>query len=406
MSLWISKQTSLLVELAVKDLWHDRKISLCIGASLVAVVAPLLLLFGLKYGVVNQLQQNLLSDPRNLEIRMTNSGVYNIDWLADIRDRSETGFVLGLTRSLNTLGDLIGDAGKFTDNAELIPTAEGDPLLATPLSDLENNETILSANAAKRLAVKAGDTIRLAVLRKLDGRSERGQWLLRVVAVLQPARFTRPAAFIHPTMLLQVEYFRDGFIVPQSGITSGRKQPPAEARYARARIYTKSIDEVASLEHWLNSQDIETSSRLADIENVKAINYVLSVIFAVISAAAVTGCAVSLSGAFLANVDRKRRNLAVLRLMGLDRRAVVTKLIIQALVLSFCGFVIGLALYMIGSNLFNHILGVSGQSFVCEITVLHMFISLILAITLAVFISLIGAWRANRIHPAESLREI
>jgi len=406
LSLWISKQTSLLVELAVKDLWHDRKISLCIGASLVAVVAPLLLLFGLKYGVVNQLQQNLLSDPRNLEIRMTNSGVYNIDWLADIRDRSETGFVLGLTRSLNTLGDLIGDAGKFTDNAELIPTAEGDPLLATPLSDLENNETILSANAAKRLAVKAGDTIRLAVLRKLDGRSERGQWLLRVVAVLQPARFTRPAAFIHPTMLLQVEYFRDGFIVPQSGITSGRKQPPAEARYARARIYTKSIDEVASLEHWLNSQDIETSSRLADIENVKAINYVLSVIFAVISAAAVTGCAVSLSGAFLANVDRKRRNLAVLRLMGLDRRAVVTKLIIQALVLSFCGFVIGLALYMIGSNLFNHILGVSGQSFVCEITVLHMFISLILAITLAVFISLIGAWRANRIHPAESLREI
>ena len=31
----------LLIELAARDLWHDRKVSLCIVASLVAVIALL-----------------------------------------------------------------------------------------------------------------------------------------------------------------------------------------------------------------------------------------------------------------------------------------------------------------------------------------------------------------------------
>ena len=49
--------------LALKDLWNDKFVSLCVVASLVAVIAPLMLLFGLKNGVVTQLRQELLSNP-------------------------------------------------------------------------------------------------------------------------------------------------------------------------------------------------------------------------------------------------------------------------------------------------------------------------------------------------------
>ena len=45
----------------MQDLWHDRIISFCIVSSLVAVIAPLLLLFGLRFGIVNQLQNDLPS---------------------------------------------------------------------------------------------------------------------------------------------------------------------------------------------------------------------------------------------------------------------------------------------------------------------------------------------------------
>ena len=75
------KRLALLVRLSLADLWHDRKVSFCIAASLVAVIAPLLLLFGLKHGVVSQLQNELLSDPRNLEVKMLSSGNYDTAWI-------------------------------------------------------------------------------------------------------------------------------------------------------------------------------------------------------------------------------------------------------------------------------------------------------------------------------------
>ena len=399
---------SLLLYLALKDLWHDRKISLCVVASLVAVIAPLLLLFGLKHGVVNQLQQQLLQDPRNLEVRMTGSGAYNPEWVDKLRQRAEVGFAMGLTRSLNAQADLQGQQGKFANNAELVPTGAGDPILPAQYSHLAIGEVVLSATAAQRLNAQAGDAVRLLVSRRLDGVEERGRWTVKVRHVLEPAKFERAAAFVHPDVLMQTEWFRDGYAIAASGVLTGQQTLPAQLRFARARIYAKTIDDVPALEQWLNAQHIETSSQRAEIENVKAINHVLTVIFAVIGVAAVAGCLASMGGAFLANVDRKRRSLAVLRLMGFERRAIVWQLMLQALVLSLGGFVVGLLLYALGSALFNHLLGSSQQiqGFVCAITWLHALTALALVIVMSVGVSLIGAWRANHIHPAESLREI
>lgn len=401
-------QWRLLLSLALKDLWHDRKISLCVAASLVAVIAPLLLLFGLKHGVVNQLQEQLLQDPRNLQVHMTGSGAYSPQWVSQLQQQPFTGFAIGLTRSLNTQADVLGAQGKFAPHAELIPTLPGDPLLDAGTRSLSVQEVVLSAAAAQRLDVKAGDSVSLIVMRRLEQREERGRWPVRVKAVLAPAKFERVAVLVHPDVLLQTEWFRDGFVIPQSGVLTGQAGLPQAPRFARARVYAKSIDHVAQLEQWLNAQNIETSSQLADIENVKAINHVLTMIFAVIGSAAVVGCAASMGGAFLANVDRKRRNLAVLRLMGFGRTAVVLQLVLQAMVLSLGGFVVGLVLYGLGSVLFNQLLGSSRQiqGFVCTITWQHAAAALLLAMLLSTLVSLVGAWRANHIHPAESLREI
>lgn len=398
----------LLLTLALKDLWHDRKISLCVAASLVAVIAPLLLLFGLKHGVVSQLQEQLLQDPRNLEIRMTSSGNYEPQWLAQLRQRPEVGFAAGLTRSLNAQADLRSAQGKFVENAELVPTGAGDPILSALKEELLAGEVVLSATAAQRLNAQAGDAVTLLVSRRLDGVEERGRWMVKVKYVLAAAKFERAAAFVHPDVLMQTEWFRDGYAIPKSGVLTGQAVLPTQQRFSRARIYAKTIDDVAGLEQWLNSQHIETSSQLAAIESVKAINHVLSVIFAVIGIAAIAGCVASMGGAFLANVDRKRRNLAVLRLMGFERQAVAWQLVIQALLLSLSGFVVGLLLYALGSALFNQLLGRSQQiqGFVCAITWQHALAALLLAMALSVLVSLVGAWRANHIHPAESLREI
>lgn len=398
----------LLGSLALQDLWHDRKVSLCIAASLVAVIAPLLLLFGLKHGVVSQLQDELLRDPRNLEVKMLSNGNYDTAWIERLRLRPETGFALGQTRSLNTQADLLIGMQRFVEGAEIIATEPGDPQLnLAPLNPV-GNQVILSARAAQRLQAKVGDSVQLRALRRLEGVNERGEMTLTVLAVLDGARFGRAAGFVAPPLLLDLERFRDGYQVSAFGVDTGKPLGNLQPLYARARVYARDIDQVAPLEHWLNEQHIETSSRLADIDNVKAINHVLGLIFGVIAVAALIGCVASMVGAFLANIDRKRKSLAVLRLLGFKRRAVGGFVVLQALVLSLAGYVGGLGFYAVGSHLFDYLLGSSQATgtFVCHITVWHGFAALLLTFLVAALVAVIGALRAINIQPAESLREL
>lgn len=398
----------LLGSLALQDLWHDRKVSLCIAASLVAVIAPLLLLFGLKHGVVSQLQDELLRDPRNLEVKMLSNGNYDTAWIERLRLRPETGFALGQTRSLNTQADLLIGMQRFVEGAEIIATEPGDPQLnLAPLNPV-GNQVILSASAAQRLQAKAGDSVQMRALRRLEGVNERGEMTLTVLAVLDGARFGRAAGFVAPPLLLDLERFRDGYQVSEFGVTTGKPQGNLQPLYARARVYARDIDQVAPLEHWLNEQHIETSSRLADIDNVKAINHVLGLIFGVIAMAALIGCVASMVGAFLANIDRKRKSLAVLRLLGFKRKAVGGFVVLQALALSLAGYVGGLGFYAVGSHLFDYLLGSSQATgtFVCHITVWHGLAALLLTFLVATLVAMIGALRAINIQPAESLREL
>jgi putative ABC transport system permease protein len=78
--------------MALSDLIHDRKVALCIIFSLIAVIAPLLLLFGLKNGIVSQLRHQLLDDPRTREVRITGNGNYDFTWLERLAERPEVGF--------------------------------------------------------------------------------------------------------------------------------------------------------------------------------------------------------------------------------------------------------------------------------------------------------------------------
>lgn len=398
----------LLWRLVSRDLWHDRKVSFCMAASLVAVIAPLLLLFGLKHGVVSQLQKELLSDPRNLEIKMLSSAAYSPDWIAQLQHKAEVGFAIGQTRSLNTQADLYVDNRHFVENAEVIPTAKGDPLLNTVSSDLQGGQVILSDSAAQQLNVKAGDTIHLRVLRKLNQLIERGETSLEVVAVLEKSRFLRPAIFVNSALLMALEQFRDGMHIPQFGLKTGTPVTNMPVVFAKVRLYAKRADDVAGLSDWLAKQRIENTSRVAEIEAVKAINRVLNLIFSVIALTALIGCVASLMGAFIANIDRKRKGLATLRLLGFSNLSIAGYVVLQAFIVTTLAYIAGLGLYMLVSEIFNQVL-VSSQntrSFSVDISVGHAVLAFLLTMLMAVFVSLIGALRAIRIQPAESLREL
>ena len=393
--------------LAMQDLWHDRIISFCIVSSLVAVIAPLLLLFGLRFGIVDQLQEDLTRDPRNLEIRMLSSGSYDQNWITQLQQRPDVGFAIGQTRSLNTLADLQTDISHFIENAEVIPTSVGDPLLGK-LEIHQENDVIVTQEAARKLAARVGDTINIRVSRLLDERREWGRKSVTIVGILPATYFNRAAIFTQPSLLLAIEHFRDGYAVTELGSASGAQLNSKPPRYARARLYAHDIDQVASLERDLRAQRIETTSRLADIENVKSINRVLGIIFNTIAATALVGCITSLVGSFIANVDRKRKHIAVLRLLGFTRPAVGGYVIVQGCLLSLMAYVGGFGLYLLASQVFNQALagGQATDQMLCKITPLHGLVALLLTLVVAILVASIGAYRAINIEPAQSLREV
>ena len=397
----------LLLNMALRDLIHDRKVALCIVFSLIAVIAPLLLLFGLKNGIVSQLRHDLLDDPRTREVRMTGNGNYDLAWLNALAARPEVGFSIPLTRSLNTQADLVRDGQHFAAGAEVIPSAKGDPLLRESGVLPHGSTVVLSNSAARKLDVKAGDTFRLFISRKRDGQNQRTSLSVSVGAILDEARFARTALFVDLPLLVALEDYRDGFQVPLLGVTDGENARERH-NFARARLYAATLDDVAPLAQWLESQHIEAITQAAQIEAVRAIDRVLGVIFAVIAWISASGCIASLIGAFIANIDRKRKDMAVLRLLGFRRQAVTLFIMIQALCLTGVAFIAGLLIYGAGSALFNHLLGANlpESAFVCHLDPGHFAAAFLSVLAVALGVAAIGALRALKIEPAESLREI
>ncbi|WP_101776187.1 ABC transporter permease [Pasteurella oralis] len=401
------QKVNLLSKLALRDLLYDRKVSFCIIASLIAVIAPLLLLFSLKYGIVSQLRSQLVNDPRNLEVKIVGNLNLSPDWFAWLKQQPEAGFVMPLTRSLNTIVDLRSDTRRFISDVELLPTESGDPVLAQ--QQLQHAQgMVLSALAAEKLAVNVGDKVALLATRKYEGVTEKGIVELIVEGILPESQFTRAAAFVHLATLVGIEDFRDGLQTALFPNMQGKTNEQARTTFARARIYATSLEDVAPLALKLREKNIDTRTEAKAIENVKAIDSVLNVIFMVIAMTSVIGCILSLIGAFLANIDRKRKEIAVLRLLGFQSLGVMGYLVLQAVILSSAAFILSYLFFLVGSQLFNQILtsNLADTHFISSLHPLHLVSAFILAFILAAIVATIGAMRAIRIQPAESLRDV
>lgn len=91
---------SIICGMALRDYWHERALSLCAVLALATVLAPLLILFGVRNGVISNLQERLLQDPRNLEIVPVGSGKYGKDFFEELRKRPDVGYVVPQTRAI------------------------------------------------------------------------------------------------------------------------------------------------------------------------------------------------------------------------------------------------------------------------------------------------------------------
>lgn len=386
------------LRLAAADVLHEWRVSACLVLALAAVLAPLLVLFGLKSGIVTTMRERLLADPRNLEILVVGSYRLSPDWFATLGRRPEVGFLLPRTRSLAATLDLMGESGRSLAGIEMVPSAAADPLLrgATPPTGLDH--VLLSHSAARQLGVAPGSTVTALVARTLGGERQLRRLPLTVTAILPEAAFGRDGAFVSLELLVAAEDFRDGHDDTAS----------AERSFSSARLFAAGLDAVAPLADRLRAEGMEVRTRADDIEMVKAVDRTLSFIFALVAGLAVGGYLLSLAASLWANVDRKRRELALMRLVGFPPSAALAFPAIQAAMIALAGTVLSIMLAHGVAYAANTALAanLNREEFVCLLRPLDLAVASGATLILALLASSLGGYRAARIDPAESLREV
>ena len=399
-----------MLRLACKDYWHEFLLSACAVLGLAAVLTPLLVLYGVKFGVVQTLTERLRNDPRNLEISPVISGRYTPEYLAKLAAHPDVAFVLPRTRSIAATMDLStnnGDARSVLV-ASLEPTAEGDPLLlrfgaAVPTMpqspDTEAIGVTLSSSAAEKLHLKQGDTLNGKVERRFQGKVQTARVALRVAAVLPLAAQQKDVAYVPLPLMEATEDYRDGRAVPELGAQNGwtgEPRPQGERVYPGFRLYARGLDHVMPLREAFAAQKLDVYTHAEEIEQVTALARALNLIFALICAATAIGFLASTASSVLAGIKRKERVLGLLRLHGFT----TGKLMLFPLVASG---VYGVAAFAI-NKLFSA--SVTGMEQVCLLLPEHFALAFAAVSGLALLAALAPALRAARVEPSEVIREI
>ena len=89
-----------IIWLASRDYRNEWQMSTFFIIALAAVLGPMMILYGLKFGIVGSMLTNLIEDPRNREVRPIGSGRYDSAWIEQLHAREEIDFIIPRTRAI------------------------------------------------------------------------------------------------------------------------------------------------------------------------------------------------------------------------------------------------------------------------------------------------------------------
>jgi putative ABC transport system permease protein len=177
--------------------------------------------------------------------------------------------------------------------------------------------------------------------------------------------------------------------------------------YAGFRLYAATIDDVDGLKRHLEAQGIPVHTEAQRIRDVMELDGYLTLLFLLISAVGICGGVAALTASLYASVERKRKELSVLRLIGFSRGALFRFPVYQGVLIAGSGFLLALAFFFVMAWTVNALFRShlqAGESF-CRLSAWHLVLSVTAVGILASLSSFAAAWRVASIDPAESLRD-
>ena len=397
----------MLFKLAVRHLLFERMMTICQIAALACLMAPLLLLFSLRFGILQELQNQLLNDPKVLALTLDTSYRLDATFFKQLEQRPEVGFLVPQITALNALIDL-----KFPGTVarvSVLPTKLGDPVVlrsGIPYEqDLANDEVLVSYDLAQVRELSPGDSVTMVVSRIQNGKRESVRTQLKIKGIVSERFVGDDTLLLNLDMVNAIDDYRNGFNPVL--LSDGSNVNTRPRLYAKFRLYAKDLEQVIPLYYYLVDQHLNVSSKVREIENVKAVAHVLNFIFGVIASVSLIGGALALTGLVLSALRASKRNFVLLRLMGQGQKGIYSVVLVEGMIISALGFILSLVLYSLGAGIFNTYFGTTlGGSMISQLTVGHIALFLGATVLLVMVISLSCAkFVFLKAHIADILRE-
>lgn len=341
----------MILQLALKALKFEKLVSFCLMASLCSVIAPLLLLFSLRFGIITNLEENLKQDPSNLEIKFMSGYKLGDEFFESLKENPHVQFVLPLTRSLSVTTSVFAN-GKLIDRIDAMPTAKNDPLVLRSgiTQDLGLNEVFMSKSLAEDLKLKVGDSLKLKISRKLNDVNENSVQTFTLKGIIDSRYLQLRKILINFDTLVYMEDYRDGFNPPV--FSDGSKLNQARDSFAKARLYVKTLDDVEPMSKMLR-QSYSITDSSDQIEKLNKITSILNFVFTAIALVSVVGGLLAATGLIFTNLKRRLQGFALLKLTGISNSKCIEQVVVENLILSLCAYVLSLLLFMVGMIWFN-----------------------------------------------------
>ena len=390
----------LIASLAWQDYRNDAWLSACSVLALVAVIAPLLVLFGLKFGLVSSLTQRLETDPATREIIPLGGGRFSSAFVEQLGQRNDVAFAIPRTRQIAAtaqVGTLV---------LEMLPTASGDPLLVGLPMPKGLDQIVLSHTAAEKLAARPGDWLETRFARQLAGRVEAQRTRVQVQAVLPLQAFARDGLFADLALLEAVEDYRDGRAVPALAWSGDAAGVDEQRVYPAFRLYARGLYDVEPLRLYFAEQNLLVSTQANTIAQVQSLSRNLSIVFWIICGLALGGAFAATFAGALAAVARKRRELSVLRLLGFSTAALLLFVVMQALYSASFAAVLSAGLYGLAEAGLNRLFVQVPGEYASHLLARHYGLALVAVLGVSAVAAACGGWRVARIQASEGIRDV
>lgn len=394
------KSFLLIIRLAWRDLLAERVLALCLLIGLTATAAPLLVLAGLRTGLVEGLRSSLLENPHIREISSASNKEYQTKWLTDIKNISTVSYLIPKTRTL-AASVLLVPKERPADgrHIELIPSSSGDPLLLPQVMPASASALILSSATAATLHLKAGDKVTIHIPR-LGENSETTVLPLVINDIASPRTTLQDAGFVSLRLAQAVEIYRENPVSWQEAWIRGTALAPS---YPGFRLYARHIEDVPFLDKDLRSQGIDITSRAGDVEDLLTLDNRLTLLFRLTALLGILGFFASLSAGLWSGVQRKRLILATMQFLGVKRLMLLP--VIQGQFLAITGI---LAAFL-GASGVAHIINITfsatlpGRRPLCILDGTLCLEACIATSAGAFIVSLAAAFRTAKIEPWEGI---